>query len=318
MRMEIHVQENCSCNINIIPTREVTQDTSELAHNEDRELNAEENLLLQYQVSTTHNVVEVKEDTLYVQDNSSYQANTTHKKATEEYQLDVQDNPSYQANTTHKKATEEDQLDVQDNPSYQANTTHKKATEEDQLDVQDNPSYQANTIHKETIEENTLENPSYQVSRAHNVTTEEDTLRVQENASYQVTRACNARAEDGNTEYAEVTSSENRNMNINTNIAYNSNSAIQPYNVADDYQYVAVIEDSTQQNRANNIQPKNDSTHENTDPLYEEIFNQEKIKPLTPEQTKTMSTASRAKTIIRSYWQGRVEVYTRIATIVVS
>ncbi len=155
---------------------------------------------------------------------------------------------------------------------------------------------------------------------AHNEVIE---LRVQENPVYQIssTATLNLGTEDRTAaEYAEVTFSENRDMTTDTNIAYGFSRATESHDTADNYQY---IEDTTQQNCANTTpsQPETDSNYGNSNEIYQEISNRENnlTQPPTIEQILAMPTVTgRTRSTVCSFWQGRVEVCTRLATIVVS
>ncbi len=223
--------------------------------------------------------------------------------------LQVQENPSYQisraSNARAKVTSSGRNMNINTNLAYDFNS----ATQSN--DMTDDYEYVAVT------EDNTQQN------HEHNTPLEADNI------------ASNARAEDQTTEYAEVTSNENRDMSINTNLAYDFNSATQSYDMTDDYEYVAVTDDSTYQPMKTHVETDSmyavvieETTQQN--PAYlanttqPETANMNKTsdeengstQPPTPEQIIALTV--RTASTICSFWQGRVEVCTRLTTIVVS
>ncbi len=176
------------------------------------------------------------------------------------------------------------------------------------LPGQPNLSYQVSMTHNVTIKEDAMqENPSYQ--RGH-VTVKEDAMQVQENPSYRVNRTQNVIGVEEET--TEVTSGENREMTTNTNIAYNTATQLPDQN--NEYHYVPSTENTTQNNQGNSYSEI--IADENSIPFYEEIPNNRKALPPTTDQLLAMSVLT-TKTMC-SFWQGRLEIYIREATLVVS
>ncbi len=189
-------------------------------------------------------------------------------------------------------------LPGQPNPSYQVSMTHNVTIEENA--IQENLSYQRGHV---TIEEDAMqENPSYQ--RGH-VTIEEDA--IQENPSYQrghVTIEEDAMQENPSYQRDHVT--------IDTNIAYSI--ATQPPDQNDEYHFIADTENTTQDNQS--VEYLEIIDNENSTSIYEEIPNNRGALPPTPDQLLAMPVLT-TKTMC-SFWQGRLEIYIRVATLVVS